>query len=354
MRYETYQAEDFLSDDSFKKYCLGTDAAAVLFWENWIKAHPEKQEETEKARQLYYILNGNHTRAQFEADEQKFNARISQLVKPEPATRPKGIIRKLLLPAAAAACILAAAALFINQPAKQTENIVTTGAGEHKSILLPDGSKVTLNEKSTLHIAADFNEKNRDITLSGEAFFDVTQNSSKPFIIHTPYTDVNVLGTVLNIKAYPEDQLMETSLLKGSVEVVLKKQDNKRILLRPNEKISINYRISNEKTNVAQNQLHLSAKSLTALSGEKQDSSLIQLLWNTGTLSFNKNSFAEIADQLQQWYGVELVFEDSAVAQYRFTGDFKDKRIMEVLNALQLSRHFNYEIDKSNSIIIKE
>ena len=353
MRYETYQAEDFLSDDSFRKYCLGTDAAAILFWENWIKAHPEKLEETERARQLYYILNGNNTRAQFEADEQKFNARVSQLVNPEPVIRPKGIIRKLLFPAAAA-CILAAVVLFINQSPEKKEQFITSAAGEHKSILLPDGSKVTLNEKSTIHIAADFNEKNRDITLSGEAFFDVTQNSSKPFIIHTPYTDVNVLGTVLNIKAYPGDGLVETSLLKGSVEVVLKKQDNKRILLKPNERISINYRVSNEKAHVAQNKMHLSAKSLTVLSGEKQDSSLIQLLWNTGTLSFNKSSFAEIAGQLQQWYGVELVFEDSAVAQYRFTGDFKDKRIMEVLNALQLSRHFNYEIDKSNSIIIKE
>lgn len=354
MRYETYQAEDFLSDDSFKKYCLGTDAAAVLFWENWIKAHPEKQEETEKAKQLYYILNGGHTRDQFEADEQKFHAAITQLINPEPVSRPKGILRKLLLPAAAAACIVAVAVLLINQPAARKENIITSGAGEHKSILLPDGSKVTLNEKSTLRIAADFNEKNRDITLSGEAFFDVTQNSSKPFIIHTPYTDVNVLGTVLNIKAYPEEQLVETSLLKGSVEVVLKKEHNKRILLKPNEKISINYRINNEKTNIAQHKLHLSEKSLTALSGNDQDSSLIQLLWNTGTLSFNSSSFAEIADQLQQWYGVELFFEDSAVVQYRFTGDFKDKRITEVLNALQLSRHFNYEIDKSNSIIIKE
>lgn len=354
MRYETYQAEDFLSDDSFKQYCLGTDAAAVQFWESWIKAHPEKLEETEKARQLYYILNGRHSREQFEADEQKFNAAINQHISPEPLTRNKGIIRKLWLPAAAA-CILAAVVLFMNKPAERTEEIITSAAGEHKSILLADGSKVILNENSTLRVAADFNQDNRDITLSGEAFFDVTQNSSKPFIIHTPYTDVNVLGTVLNIKAYPEDQLVETSLLKGSVEVVLKKQDNKRITLKPNEKLSVNYRTMNEKTHVAQNKLHLSTKNLTTISGsEQQDSSLLQLLWNTGTLSFNKNSFTEIAAQLQQWYGVELIFEDSAVAEYRFTGDFKNKRIMDVLNALQLSRHFNYEIDKSNSIIIKE
>lgn len=352
MRYETFQAEDFLSDRSFRQYCLGTDAAAVLFWESWIKAHPEKQEETEKARQLYYILNGQHTRAQFEADEQKFNTRISQLANHEPASHPKSIFRRLL--PAAAACILAAAILLINSPAKRAAQTITSAAGEHKSILLPDGSKVVLNEKSMLHIAADFNKKNRDIILLGEAFFDVTQNSSKPFTIHTPYTDVNVLGTVLNVKAYPEDQMVETSLLKGSVEVVLKKQDSKRIVLKPNEKISINYRISNNKANIAQNKLHLSAKSLTALSGGKQDSSLIPLLWNTGTLSFSKNSFAEIAGKLQQWYGVELVFENTAVAQYRFTGEFKDKRIMEVLNALQLSRHFNYEIDKGNSIVIKE
>lgn len=356
MQYHNYHAEDFLSDESFQKYCLGTDADASLFWETWIRNHPEKLQDVEQAKQLYYLLNGNNTRQQFETDERKFSAAIAELVSEQKPSHKKGIVRRFLLPAAAA-CVLAVTILVIKRPGLHAENILITGAGEHKYIQLPDGSTVTLNEKSTLRIAKGFNDESRDVTLSGEAFFDVTQNSSKPFIIHTLHTDVNVLGTVLNVKAYPGELLMETSLLKGSVEVVLKKKDNKRILLKPNEKISINYGTDKEadnKLHVTQNKLHLSPNNLAAISGSQQDSSLIHLLWRTGTLSFNKSSFEEIAIQLQQWYGVAINFEDDAVKQYRFTGDFKDKRVIEVLNALQLSRHFNYEIDKDNSILIKE
>src|SRR5690606_22571909 len=94
--------------------------------------------------------------------------------------------------------------------------------GERKSIQLPDGTKVMLNAGSTIHIAADFNATSRQLTLVGEAFFDVVHNAEKPFIIHTGAMDIKVLGTVFNVRAYPGDKTSETSLLKGSVEVTLK------------------------------------------------------------------------------------------------------------------------------------
>ena len=79
-----------------------------------------------------------------------------------------------------------------------------------------------LNAGSTLTMAKDFNEQSREVTLEGEAFFDVSHNPGKPFIIHTTSMNVRVLGTVFNVKAYPADKLAETSLLKGSVEITLK------------------------------------------------------------------------------------------------------------------------------------
>lgn len=367
MRYDNYRAEDFLTDTTFQKYCLGTDTGAVLFWEEWIKTHPEKRKETERAKQLYYLLNGNNTRFRFEADESKFKTVVEQLMNTGSGPVREKKIRKLfssgrIIAVAAAACVLMAAGLLKllmkdDHAKRSVASVITSGAGEHKSILLPDGSRVTLNEKSSLHVPEDFNGTTRAITLSGEAFFDVTHDASRPFVIHTSYIDVNVLGTVLNVEAYPGEQFMETSLLKGSVELILKKQPDRRVVLKPNEKVSINYNAMGNTYNtfnIAQNKMNLSAGKIASISGQKEDTSLLRILWSKSSLEFNNNTLEEIALQLQQWYGITINFENDVVKQYRFTGNFKDKSITQVLDFLQLSRHFNYEIDENSIIYIKE
>src|SRR5690606_40088 len=80
-----------------------------------------------------------------------------------------------------------------------------SSVGERKSFQLPDGSKVMLNSASTIQVSKNFNETTRELTLSGEAFFDVASNPEKPFIIHTASMDVKVLGTIFNVKAYDEE-----------------------------------------------------------------------------------------------------------------------------------------------------
>jgi transmembrane sensor len=378
MLYENYGVEDFLLDASFQKFCLGSDDNAVCFWEDWIKTHPEKKEDIEQAKQLYYLLNGNNTELQFVADENKFRRAIDHLIsdeitenKPKYQKEHKGIVRKLfsakkMLAVSGAACVIIVAGLVFllnkkdnlkNTVSTSAENIVVSKPGEHKVIQLPDGSKVILNAQSSIQIQKGFNDESRELFLRGEAFFDVAHNPAKPFIIHTQYIDVKVLGTVFNIKSYPGEKFTETSLLKGSVELTLKSEHNKKIILKPNEKVSIKYNSEDSihsKPNVLKSHLNISLGKIISIPDNQKDSSVAEILWNKGSLVFDNMSFEEITYQLQQWYGVTISFKDETVKQYRFTGDFNDKTIVQVLNALQLSRRFNYEIEDNNKIVISK
>ncbi|HEX3165752.1 MAG TPA: FecR family protein, partial [Chitinophagaceae bacterium] len=125
-------------------------------------------------------------------------------------------------------------------PAEQAISSVVTKNGNRTKIVLPDGSQVWLNAGSTLdYNNSVFNKDLREVTLNGEAYFDVTKNADKPFIIHTKKMDVKVIGTVFNVRSYNYEKTAEASLIRGSIEVTLKDRKDQKIILKPNEKISI-------------------------------------------------------------------------------------------------------------------
>lgn len=372
MQYTDYAAEDFLLDESFRNYCLGKHEKDVNFWEAWIAAHPEKYDEVKQARELYFLLNGNIQPDQFREHQQAFEAMLQQHIAAEtrdndlpvlPNKRSIYIKRALWITSIAAAAVLAF--IFIpgsnpttppKQPPLQFEYSKASNVGERKSFQLPDGSKVMLNAGSTINIAQHFNEHTREITLEGEAFFDVAHNPSKPFIIHTSSMDVKVLGTTFNVKAYPSDKITETSLLKGSVEITLNstKSKGKKIILKPNEKIILP-NVEDIKDSKGMNSTvkvetpTYKISDLTYINSE-----LVETSWTENRLVFSDNSFEQIAAELYRWYNVSIRFDDEAVKEYRFTATFDQKNITQILDALQLSRHFEYKIEENNQIVIRK
>src|SRR5262249_5831985 len=159
--------------------------------------------------------------------------------------------------------------------------------------------------------------------------------------------DVKVLGTTFNVKAYASDKVTETSLLKGSVEITLNSTTNKgkKIILKPNEKIILpNIEDIKARKGMAstpqQETVNYKISDLTYI-----DSELVETSWTENRLVFNDSNFEEIAAELYRWYNVSIRFDDEAVKQYRFTGTFDQKNITQILDALQLSRHFEYKIE---------
>ena len=105
---------------------------------------------------------------------------------------------------------------------------------ECRSIQLPDGTKVTLNHFSSLTYPERFRGKRREVTLNGEAYFEVSKNAEHPFIVQAEAVRVQVLGTHFNIESYPNDPEVKTTLFEGSVAVTIA-NNPERIILRPNE-----------------------------------------------------------------------------------------------------------------------
>lgn len=361
-----YEAEDLLMDISFQNYCLGRCAEDVRFWESWLSLHPEKTETVNRARELYFLLNGNNTDTKLAAEREIFRERFEKhLERGSLPQKPARFapLRKLLVYSGAAAALVAAIFLLPGKSDEHTagpENIhynltEVSKAGERKSFQLPDGSKVMMNAGTTIRVSKDFNKGTRELSLSGEAYFDVTPNPAQPFIIHTASMDVKVLGTAFNVKAYEGETTSETSLIHGSVEVTMLNDEKTKIRLRPNEKIIV----PNAKM-VAQPGMPRSGNrkketdvKVVEMRSDK-DGSVPDLSWTENRLVFADSDFDTIAGILERWYNISISFRDDEVREYRYTANFDQKTITQVLEALRLSREFKYRVAENNTIVISK
>ena len=234
---------------------------------------------------------------------------------------------------------------------------VITRNGSKSNILLPDGSSVWLNAGSRLTYDSLYGTADREVTLSGEAYFDVVKNPKKPFIIHTGKINIRVLGTIFNVRSYPEDKTIETSLIKGSIEVSFPSQPSKKIILKPNQKLIIDKTVSNAGGNsnsgVAGPDPLISIQHLNRIGS---DSSITETGWMENRLYFDDMSFHDLLQNMERKYGVSFKMADAALDTIHFTGSFQNETISQALDALRLTAEqstadFTYEI-KGNQVFI--
>ena len=248
-------------------------------------------------------------------------------------------------------------------PAQVSE--VATRNGSRTNLYLPDGTRVWLNAGSRLTYNKDFgnaynpgspNTNNgpgspavREVNLIGEAFFDVAHNPARPFIIHTRRIDIKVLGTSFNVKSYPSDKTTETVLIHGSIEVAIHNKANKRIILRPNEKLVID----NEDSTILHRRIPPSPATTFAEPApviiqkptyEHTTGTMVETSWVNDRLIFQAETFVELAKEMERWYGVTINFAKPELQALQFTGSFRQETIQQALDALTLTAAFNYTI----------
>ncbi|TWF35782.1 FecR family protein [Chitinophaga polysaccharea] len=212
------------------------------------------------------------------------------------------------------------------------QQISEAGAGK-LSLTLPDGSKVCLNHHSRLEYDdQQFGKKNREVMLTGEAFFEVAGHAAHPFIIHTSRMNITVLGTSFNVKAYATDSIISTTLISGKIAVSFPHQPGKALELQPNEKIIV------PATTTA------SINVVRSLAQKDSSGKATDLLWLNNKLVFDNESFATLAKQMEQWYGVSIHFAHPSLMQLKFSGIIDTEPIEETLKALQLSRSFTFQV----------
>ncbi len=276
--------------------------------------------------------------------------------------------KKLIL--AGSMCLLFTAILvglfYYNQvnPSSQKQIVakseVSTKNGSRTKIQLPDGTSVWLNSSSKLtYENENFGAKIREVSLVGEAYFDVVKNPAKPFIIHTAKMDIKVLGTVFNVKSYPGDKTTETSLIQGSVEVTLNDRQEK-IMMKPNEKLIIN---NDDSKSLPLNNKATSQKlspaatkpiiELSHLTRYPSDNSVVETGWINNKLIFTNETLEEIATKMQRWYSVTIIIKNEQLKKELLTGSFEKETMQQALKALQFTTRFNYRIEKDIITITK-
>lgn len=280
----------------------------------------------------------------------------AQLIAGYPKPKSQKVYYRILSIAAVVASIMAVGFWLLPQKKVSSTQVaaavlpkLTTTNGSRSRNVLPDGSVVWLNAGSQLTLSPNFTNSNREVTLEGEAYFDVVKNKHS-FTVHTSDADVKVLGTVFNVKSYPRDKTIETTLISGRVSIVLK-SDKRIIKLQPNQKYTL---VKNEAVikNIAGNTfpkgvLQTELINLPAVEPEK----FIETAWLYNRLEFHGDNFETLAPKLERWYNVQLVFMDDQVKQIQFNGSFENENVQQAFVALQTAVKFNYKI-KGNEIFI--
>ncbi|MCK5470978.1 MAG: FecR domain-containing protein, partial [Cyclobacteriaceae bacterium] len=204
--------------------------------------------------------------------------------------------------------------------------------GQKLKIFLPDGSTAWLNAESTITYPERFDTEKRVVTLNGEAFFDVTKDPSKPFIVQTENIDVTVLGTTFNVRNYHNERKTDVALESGEVLVETSGLKEGKYILSPGEGISMN------------------KKSGEIGLYEVDPKSAYQ--WKDGVIYFNKANFDEVINKLSRWYGVEFIIDNYNGEEWEYSAEFKNDYLNNILQSMSFTKGFKYELDQ-NKVTIK-
>lgn len=226
--------------------------------------------------------------------------------------------------------------------ASAERNEISTGNGSRTKVQLPDGSLVWLNAGSKLHYDKSFGITTRHVTLSGEAFFDVTKNKEKPFIIQTSSIDIKVVGTAFNVRAYPGDRTTETSLIRGIIEVTIRNRPNDKIILSPNEKLIVENNPVN-KVKATPKELAEPFVSINPIKRNNVDSTINEIQWVENRLVFENETLRDISQKMERWYNVHIEIETERLLDKRISGSFVNENIDQAMDALSITGKFHYK-----------
>lgn len=337
MDYQSFSAEDFLLDESFKKWLLDPDPASIYFWETWLANHPEKREAVNEAKELLGLIQFRNQTLSEDDSDKLWEAIITARKDPREATirtlpEERSWTAKHLsyFIRIAAVCLIALSAglLLCLVSMRQGSTQYLTQYGETKEIILPDNSKVTLNGNSRLTVPAHWKHQvPREVWMEGEAFFDIQKKyvlhkdgkkikGRVRFVVHTQNMDVKVLGTAFNVN----DRRGNTKVMlqEGQVQLSLHEvQTGLQLRMVPGEMVEVSRQ--------------------ERLVRKKKVSPELYASWKDHKLILNNTPLQEIAATLEDSYGYKMIFKDPAHANRLVRGVLPLNDINILLEALASS-----------------
>jgi ferric-dicitrate binding protein FerR (iron transport regulator) len=258
--------------------------------------------------------------------------------------------------------VIAMSPIFVKEKEKDTVvyalNTLTVPVGQRASLVLSDGTSVWLSSNSSLTYPGTFDDSDRQVELSGEAYFSVKRNNTVPFRVKTNSIDVEVFGTEFNVSDYGEQQEAEVQLIRGSIAVTAK-GSHKPIMMQEQETVIFkNDRLeldtlkeSGEKPKIITTEIKAKPVITGAVVGKIQNQSYFR--WKDGILSFNNESVKDIFTRLEKYYGIKIVVDPASPLLIKsYKGKFYAIDGPEqALKLLQKEYRFKYKRDNSSNTI---
>lgn len=323
-----------LSEDIINRYLTGQCSEEELIEVNaWMK------ESEENARQLFRMEEAYHL-GKFDryVDKQRLARAEQRLYKrlDEEKGKQEKILRMhhWMRYAAIIAVILmlgGGVGYWFYQESDRQLMVAVANEGIVKEVVLPDGTKVWLNNSATLKYPREFSEKERNVHLEGEAYFEVTKNRHKPFTVQSDAMQVRVLGTSFNFKCDKNCQVAEATLIEGEIEVKGNNEEG-QLILAPGQRVELN-------------------KSDGRLTVKQVDAKL-DAVWHDNLIPFQKADIFTISKALERFYDVKIIQSPDIRSDKTYSGVLKRKpEIESVLKSLQNSIPIDYKIVGKNIFI---
>jgi transmembrane sensor len=339
---------------------------------DWLGESDENQQyftESEKAWNTFNIAR-HRNKYDYRSAFNKFSLNIRKPKRTKEQVNYRILLRSSLKWASIGIILLAIGSVFSyfmirhenNNNRKTIE--ISSPYGSRSNVILADGSSVWLNAGSKLKYSQNFGSIDRIIYLEGEGFFNVEKDTRKPFTVITSQLEIVALGTSFNVKSYPEEGYIQTTLISGSLQVTRSqsKQEDAGLVLEPNQQIT--YYKGSEK-------MLLTRESDT---GEKDKVEPVQrartpvqapprivmsrgidpeifTAWKDNRLIFDNEPFESIAIKLERRFGARIIIEDEEIKNKKFKGRFEEITIEQALTALKFASPFEFYI-KEDTIFI--
>lgn len=236
-------------------------------------------------------------------------------------------------------------------------NEIIVPYGGISSVILPDKTKVWLHSGSKIKYEKNFGENTRNIELEGEAFFEVTKNKKVPFIVKTSHIDILVTGTSFNVKSYPDDDKIETTLEEGSINIInlKEKKVSQPIILKPKERFTFYKDESHLPKEPDNDTPKNNTKVIHSKEDKSSDSQAIittnvaieeDIAWKDGNYILTNETLSELTKILERRYNIEIDYNNDKLKTYTYSGVLKDLTLEQVLNALKLTSELDYSIEE--------
>lgn len=218
-------------------------------------------------------------------------------------------------------------------PNKSAIQTLKTPNGQTFRVVLSDGTKVYCDAGTTLQFPNKFPEEGpRNVSLIGQAFFDVVSDAKHPFVVNTKNMNVKALGTQFNVTAYANNDYVDAVLIEGLVEIKLNDTDKKEMKLLPGQKATFNKHLKNLRI--------------------KRVNTYDYTAWISQKLIFKETPFNSIRKTLERRFNVSILNENDKLEDEVFTAKFNNETLEQILNAFKSNYEFNYSID-NHTILIK-